>query len=73
MLIHIVCLRNKPQGLLAYGLRDVYNKLAQLECRRFDDGDANSLIEIFNRRLKYEDNFYFVFELDVNNCLLSFF
>ena len=54
-------------------LRDVYNKRAQIEYRIFDGRDANSLIEIFNRRCKYEDDFYYAFELDVNNCLVSFF
>jgi len=33
---------------LGYGLRVVYNKLAQFEYRRFNGRDANSLIEIFN-------------------------
>jgi len=56
----------------SYGLRDMYNKLAQFECRTFDGGNANSLIEIFNRRLKYEDEFYIAFEINVNNCLVSF-
>ena len=70
------CVLKKQVGgspCLCYGLRDVYNKIAQFECRRFDGGDAKSLIEIFNRRLKYEHNFYFAFELDVNNCLVNFF
>jgi len=70
------CVLKKQAGgspYLGYGLRDVYNKLAQFKCRRFDDGQAKSLIEIFNRRLKYEDDFYFVFELDMNSCLVSFF
>jgi len=58
---------------LGYGLRDMYNKLAECENRRFDGRDANSLIEIFNRRLKYEDDFFFAFELDANNSLVSFF
>ena len=55
------------------GLRGAYNKLAQFKCRRFHGGDANSLIEIFNRHLKYEDDFYIAFELDANNYLVSFF
>ena len=58
---------------LGYRLRDVYSKFAQFEYKRFDGGGANSLIEIFNRRLKYEDDFYFAFELDANYCLVSFF
>jgi len=36
----------------------MYNKLAQFEYRRFDGGDVNSLIKIFNRCFKYEDDFY---------------
>ena len=58
---------------LGYGLQDVYNKLSQLKDKTFDGGDAHSLIEVFNRRLKYEDDFFFAFELDVSNCLVSFF
>jgi len=52
-------LRKHAEGspCLGYRLRDVYNKLTQFEHRRFDDGDANSLIEIFDRRLQYEDDF----------------
>jgi len=46
---------------LGYGLRDVYNKLSQLKDRTFDGGDAHSLIEIFNRYFKYEDNFFSAF------------
>jgi len=34
---------------------------------------VHSLIEIFNRCLKYEDNFFYAFELDASNCLVSFF
>ena len=52
---------------LGYELKDVYDKAAQIEHRRFDGRDANSLIEILNRRCKYEDDFYYTFELDVNN------
>ena len=41
--------------------------------RTFDGGDVQSLIEIFNRHLKYEDDFFSAFELDVSKCLVSFF
>jgi len=58
---------------LGYGLRDIYNKLSQLKGRAFDGGDVQSLIEIFNRHLKYEDDFFSTFELDASNCLVSFF
>ena len=58
---------------MGYGLRDVYNKLSQLKDRTFDAGDAHSLIEIFNRHLKYEDGFFSAFELDTSNYLVSFF
>jgi len=57
---------------LGYGLTDVYNKFARFQNRKFDGGDANSLIEIFNRRCKYEDDFHFATELDENNCVVSF-
>ena len=58
---------------LGYGLRDVYNKLNQMKDRTFDGGDAHSLIEIFNRRMKHEVDFFSAFELDANNRLVSFF
>ena len=54
-------------------MRDVYNKLLQFENRIFDGREANSLIEIFNRRFKYEDGLYFAIELDENNHLVSLF
>jgi len=47
---------------LGYGLRDVYNKLSQLKDRPFDGGDVHSLIKIFDRRFKYEDDFFSAFE-----------
>ena len=58
---------------LVYGLRDVYNKLSQLKDRTFDGGDAYSLIEIFNRRMKHKVDLFSAFEPDANNCLVNFF
>ena len=58
---------------LGYDLRDVYIKLSELKDGAFDGGDVHLLIEIFNKRLKYEDNFLYAFELDASNCLVSFF
>ena len=34
---------------------------------------ASFVVEIFNRRLKYEDDFFSAFELDASNYLVSFF
>ena len=58
---------------MGYGLRDVYNKLSQLKDRTFDGGNTHLLIEIFNRRLKYEDDFFSAFERNASNYLVSFF
>jgi len=73
--MHIVYLGNKLGGSpsLGYDLRDVYNKLSQFKDRTFDGRDAHSLIKIFNRHVKHEVDFFSTFELDVNNCLVSFF
>jgi len=47
---HVLQKQVGGSSYLGYELRDTYNKLAQFEYK-FDNGDTNSLIEIFNKRL----------------------
>ena len=56
---------------MGYGLQDIYNKLSQLKDRTFEGRDVHSLI--FNMCMKHEVDFFSAFELDANNCLVSFF
>jgi len=69
---HVLKKQASGSPSLGYGLRNVYNKLSQFKDRIFDGGDTHSLIEIFDRRLKYEDDFFSTFELDANNYLVGF-
>ena len=53
-------------------LMDFYNKLKENNKKSFDGSDANSLIEMFKKRFKNENDFYYDSEVDLNCCLLSF-
>ena len=58
---------------LGYGLRDVYNKLAEITKKSLEGGDAYALINIFKRRFENETGFYYDFEIDPDRNLVNFF
>jgi len=54
-------------------LKDSYNRLEEYDNKSFDGSHANSLIEMFKKRFKNENDFYYDFDIDVIIVWLAFF
>jgi len=67
-------LRNEAGGSPSLGLseRDAYNNVANEVKRTLDGGDANHLMCVLEARCGNEQDFFYKFKLDEDNCLMRF-
>ena len=68
-------LRNEVRGSpsLGFSERDAYNSVANKVKRTLDGGNANHLMCVLEARCGNEQDFFYKFKLDANDCLMCFF
>jgi len=68
-------LRNKAEGspLLGFNERDACNSVANEVKKTIDGSGANHLICVLESRCVNEQDFFYKFKLDEDDCLMSFF
>ena len=57
---------------LGFSERDAYNSVAKEVKRTLDEDDANHLMCVLEARCGNEQDFFYKFKLDEDNCLMRF-